>query len=215
MPYAGQCCPIAKEACWPQVLPQGPGSLPSSLHGDYGGFKKRTSVPTGLPGIPWTLEDLRIMVQLHFHRLLLLAPCHHWPDYSQPLEQCQVNCKVILRTVMKLGMVLHQGAHWSFCQEHTQSRETASTGHRAWWCGGAPQQHPRHGCRQCHAAPGDHPHPPIEPSAVWVELRATPPELVQWREVLGACGGGRTKVQSSWGSWGMRVPSELLRVDVD
>lgn len=76
-PHAGQCHPIAKEGCCPQVLPQGPGSVPSSLHGECGGFKKGMPVPTGLPAIPWSHEDLCVMVQLHFHRLLLPAPCHH------------------------------------------------------------------------------------------------------------------------------------------
>lgn len=206
---AGQCCPIAEEACCSQVLAQGPGSLPSSQDGEYGGFKKGVPVPTGLPAHP--LEPC-VTAQLHFHRLLLLASCHHWPDHSQLHGTMSVlqgwpedskEARDGLAPVFPLELLSGTDP------KHGRLLETSRTGHRALPCGDAPQQPPRRGCRQW-CAP--------------LKIIHTVPQTQVLSGTESHCRGSRSSgdwywgpvevsVQrcSSWGSWGTVSPHSCCR----
>lgn len=116
------------------------------------------------PPMPWSLEDPYVIT--HFHSLLLLAPCHQWPDHCQPhgtipVLQGRPEDSNEVRDGLSLGFPLEllSGAD----PEQGHLLETSTTEHTAQWCGGAPQQPPRHGCRQWCSAPGDHLHPPNRP----------------------------------------------------
>lgn len=71
--HAGQCCPMAKEACCPQVLPQGPQSLPCLCIVNMEASRKECLSPLACLPIPQNTEDVCVMAELHFHRLFF------WP----------------------------------------------------------------------------------------------------------------------------------------